>query len=307
MLACEADRVVLENFTFGDTPEPEAIAGLIDHLFSLGETFDISPYELSGRFDIRPLVLETVLAYLELDGVLSATGPFYNEYKFQPLRPSVEILTKFDAERAAFLRKLLSRAVLLKTWYTIDLPAAVQALKEPRGRLVAALNYLEEQGDLKLEVSGARLGFRLLTNPVREPLLTKLAGRFAQREQRDAQRCRQVLEFACLDGCRTRYLGQYFGEAASEPCGHCGWCLGERVESLPAAPQRDLGGPETALLKGLLARRHEALATPRQLTRFLCGLASPATSRAKLTKDLAFGALANLSFQTVLKWVEGQQ
>ncbi len=130
-----------------------------------------------------------------------------------------------------------------------------------------------------------------------------MAERFEERERRDTQRCRQVMEFASLDGCRTRYLGEYFGEPEADPCGHCGWCLGERGGALPAATDRVLGAQETALLKGLRSKHHEALSTPRQLTRYLCGLSSPAATRAKLTKDLAFGALADVPFQTVLKWV----
>src|SRR5207253_1878754 len=75
ILASESDRIVLENFTFGDTPTPEAISGLVDHVLTLGDSFDVSFYELSQTFDIRPLVLETILTYLELDGVLAASGP----------------------------------------------------------------------------------------------------------------------------------------------------------------------------------------------------------------------------------------
>src|SRR5262249_50802477 len=110
--------------------------------------------------------------------------------------------------------------------------------------------------------------------------------------------------FARLDGCRTRYLEQYFGEPGESPCGHCGWCLGERSGDLPTAPQRDFGSVEAALLKGLRATNQEALSSPRQMTRYLCGLSSPAASRARLTKEPAFGALADVPFQTVLKWVE---
>ena len=75
--------------------------------------------------------------------------------------------------------------------------------------------------------------------------------------------------------------------AAAMPCGHCGWCQGERVGDLPAAPARPLGEVEDKLLQSLRAKRHEALASPRQLARYLCGLTSPATTKAKLTKEPA--------------------
>ena len=76
----------LENFVFGDTPTPEAIAGLLDDVFarSQGEEFAVSEYELSSRHDIRPLVLKTILTYLELDGFLEQGTPFYAGYSVRP-------------------------------------------------------------------------------------------------------------------------------------------------------------------------------------------------------------------------------
>jgi ATP-dependent DNA helicase RecQ len=54
----------------------------------------------------------------------------------------------------------------------------------------------------------------------------------------------------------------------------------------------------------LRSEDHAALAGPRQLARFLCGLSSPATSRARLTQDPRFGALADVPFQDVLDLVQ---
>jgi ATP-dependent DNA helicase RecQ len=304
MLACDSDRVVLENFTYGDTPTPEAIAALVDHLMELGETCDVSTHELSTRFDIRPLVLETILTYLELDGILAATGPFYTQYKFEPQRSSAEILAKFDPERAEFLRKIFLKAEKLKKWFLLDVAKVSDSLGEPRGRIVAALNFLEEKGDLVLKVAGARHGYRRLTWPVREPLLKRLAERFEERERRDLERLRHVLEHAHLEGCRTQFLGRYFGEDRSADCGHCGWCLGERGVQFPAEAARPIGDAELKILKSYKSKRLEALATSRQMARFLCGLSSPAASRAGLTKELGFGVMAGVPFQRVLAWAE---
>jgi ATP-dependent DNA helicase RecQ len=67
--------------------------------------------------------------------------------------------------------------------------------------------------------------------------------------------------------------------------------------------ERELGEPEKQLLRGLRARRLEALGSPRQLARYICGITSPATSRAKLTKEPAFGVLCAVPFQRVLEWI----
>src|SRR4051794_16048996 len=91
LLADPNDKITLENFTYGDTPTPHAIYDLLTELLNPQSAipnpqFDISTYDLSANHDIRPLVIDTVLTYLELDGLIASTGPFYNEYKFQPLR-----------------------------------------------------------------------------------------------------------------------------------------------------------------------------------------------------------------------------
>ncbi|MFO0810795.1 MAG: ATP-dependent DNA helicase RecQ [Gemmataceae bacterium] len=303
---CPEDCVALENFTFGDTPTPDAVTALVQSLTKRGPAFDVSTYDLANEYDIRPLVVETLLTYLELEGVIAATGPFFREYKFQPLKPSADILAKFDGPRAEFLGKLFRRAKKAKTWFNLDVPAAAKALGEPRGRIVAALNYLEEQGDLTLKVSGASIGYRLVKPPAdAKKLGARLAERFVEREKRDVERLAMVLNLSQHPGCWSRKLAAYFGDPPGTDCGHCGWCQGDRPGPLPPPSWPAIGDAERALVRSLRAEMHDALATPRQMARFLCGLSSPATAKAKLTKHPAFGRLAAMPFAEVLKLTEG--
>ena len=110
MFASPDDVIVLENFSYGDTPTPEAVDGLVRDLLGRGETFDVSIYELSGHYDVRPIVVKTLLTYLELDSVIRGTGPFYTEFRFQPRRKSEEIFAKFNPARGDFLRRIFRRA-----------------------------------------------------------------------------------------------------------------------------------------------------------------------------------------------------
>jgi ATP-dependent DNA helicase RecQ len=299
---------VLENFTFGDTPTPEAVAGLLDHVLGTagagGGRFDVSTYELSGEFDVRPLVINTLLTYLELDGVIESTGPFYSQYKFKPLKPSAEMLAGFDARRQQFLRKVLSQARKLEKWFSLDVVRAAEAAGEPRERVIAALNYLEEQGDLELQVAGARHGYRHTGQQYAPEELTKvMVERFMDRERRDIERLKKVLAFASHQGCYARYLLSYFGEERGN-CGHCGWCLGERPGKLPPVARRPLGDREAALVRSLRTEHGKALATPRQMARFLCGISSPGLTRAKLTKHPSFAAWEGQPFQEVLRFAD---
>jgi ATP-dependent DNA helicase RecQ len=306
VLACGDDRVTLENFTFGDTPTRAAVSSLLREVLGLGDVFDVSTYDLSGGHDIRPLVVETVLTYLELDGVVEATGRFYSEYKFQPTKPSAEILGRFDARRAQFLKQIVAQAERGRTWFKLDVLRVASANGAPREKVVAALNYLEEQGDLVLQVAGVRQGYRLKKPDVDvNALADGLAARFAERERRDVERMQKVVDFAEHPGCRTRFLLRYFGEDLPAECGHCDACEGAAVPGpIPTSPARPLGDREAALLRDLRAERHTSLESARQAARFLCGITSPAATREKLSKHKLFGALAGVPFRDVLRFVE---
>ena len=305
MLACADDLVTLENFTFGDTPTPEAIGGILREVLAQGEQFDVSTSELSNAHDTRPLVVETLLTYLQLDGYLASTGPFYSEYKFQSKRPLEEVFAGFDEKRADFLRRVFRNARKAKVWSSIDVHATALALGEPRERVVAAVNYLEEQGDLILQVAGVRHGYRRLREPADVGALTEeMARRFAERESRDIGRLNEVLAFASHDGCKTRRLLAYFGEPMEADCGHCGWCRGHRPGPVPPPSHHPPGDAERELVNDLRRENHAALASPRQLARFLCGIPSPSASRARLTRHEHYGALADVPFRQILEFVQ---
>jgi len=302
LFACPDDLTTLENFVHGDTPTAESVASLVEEVTSQGAEFDVSTYDLSGSHDVRPLVVSTLLTYLELEGIIEATGPFYSEYKFKANRPLDEIVDRFDTGRRNFLAGIFEQASRSRIWSTLDVAAASRTLGEPRGRIVAALGYLEEQGDLTVQATGSRLGYRLLKAQFDRPdLLETLNDRFLDREARDVARVRAMLDFATEPGCLTARLTRHFGEELPGPCGHCGPCLGQSSDPLPERPRRSFEPEHRAIVKELKAEGHRALATPRQLTRFLCGLASPATTRAKLGKDPRFGILADFPFSRVLK------
>ncbi len=307
LLACEEDAITLENFSYGDTPTAEAIASMLALVLDKGERFALSVYELSGQHDMRPLVVETLLTYLELSGVLLSTGPFFTEYSFREVTPLEELFCSFDDRRAGFLRRLFGCAVKKRVWYKLDVAAAAEELGESRDRILKALNYLEEKGHLVLKATGIRLGYRRLREP-EDPgrFGAELAEKFARRESLDIERIRRILEFARHRGCYTRHLLDYFGEQR-DPCGHCGWCAGTRVD--PPPPRTETGGLEgraVELIGSLREEGHAALAVPRQIARFLCGLTSPAASRARLTRDPRFGSLSGVPFGRVLELAEGR-
>lgn len=305
ILAAGDDLTVLENFTYGDTPTPEALHDFLQALLNgrtVGELFDVSVYELSNRHDIRQLVIATALTYLELDGVIVATAPFYTSHQWRFLRPRDEILPRFDAGRQAFLGRLFDGAKVGRTWHTMDLTDAAGASGDERERMVKALNHLEEKGDIELRATGVRQGYRVLRVP---DDLTKLGHdlqrRFAAREQSDIGRVRTVAELLEGSGCLVRRLLAYFGEELGRDCGHCGPCAGDRPAKLvrPASGGATLHFPVTELA-ALRAEHRHALGNPRQIARFLGGLSSPALSAAKLIRHTRFGCATETPFLEIL-------
>lgn len=301
MLVCADDLTVLENFIYSDTPSPRALENLVDRVLRLGPVFDVSPYDLSTICDIRPSVIATVMTYLEIDGLIEATGIFYATYRVKLLRPREKIL----AGRAASERKLLQRildAGELKRWWIYFYPTRLgEEFGVPRAKIVGAISGLQAAGDVMLEVSGVRHGYRLKKEigDLNE-LVRQLVEKFQSREQSDLARLGQVLGLSAYRGCLTGYLTKHFGEVLKEPCGHCDRCRGISAKVIKRPKLRRVMDEEIEAVRSLVAEKHAALGTSRQLARFLCGMASPAATRARLTRHQAFGILADLPFAEVL-------
>jgi ATP-dependent DNA helicase RecQ len=307
MFAVADDIRVLENFTYGDTPSTESLHNLVNYLLAQAREFDLSNYELSNRFDVRPLVLNTALTYLELQGVIAAQSPFYREYKIHFLQPMDIVLAQFDAARADFLRRVFAAGTKGSKWLTLDMQSISEHLQEPKERITKALDYLAEQGALELSAANLRQTYRhtgaIHNAQALQTLLHTLDDLFAQREARDITRIHSILAYANNPSCLSQQLIEYFGEAAAA-CGICSHCRSRaRNEALvPVAPLPKLAASsaDRELIAQLQQEQHPALQHPRQLARFLCGLPSPATARSRLRQQRAFGALSTLGFQPLL-------
>lgn len=307
-LVCLDDLNVLENFVYGDTPTLESVTSLVGEIFSLGEQFDVSLYELSNSHDVRMLVLRTLLTYLELDGYLEEGTPFYSVYQFKPLVTSLELLARFEGERQEFLRGVLRQAEKKRIWCEIDVDRAARTLGTDRQRIVRALDYLGEQQLLEVRVSGLRHRFRVL-QPAEETdqLAAEIYERMLQREASELDRLQQVIDLTSHDGCQASLLGSRFGEPLDEPCGHCTWCQNNQVPMELPEPSLDEIDPQLWQQALTLRQRHSAqLGSPRSLARFLCGIASPQLSRQRLTSNSLFGALSHIPFAEVMQQAEEQ-
>ncbi|XAL98924.1 RecQ family ATP-dependent DNA helicase [Phycisphaeraceae bacterium D3-23] len=311
-LACGEDLCTLENFVFGDTPTPDAVASFVRAIFAHGDEFDVSLYELSAEHDIRPLVARTLLTYLELLHFIEGGTPFYANYKFKPLMPSAQILASFEGERRQFVADILARSRKAKTLFDVDVDRVANELQTSRMRVIAALDYLGEKQMLEVRAAGVRHRYRVLMRPDDlDGLVDEMVERTQRRERDELARLGQIVELIEHDGCQTAMLAQHFGETRGD-CGHCSWCMnGKQPAKVPG--RRRVGGEaggaggaavDQGVVDQALSLRAEhptALASPRQIARLLCGVSCPSLSKAKLTKHALFGRLDRVPFDAVMQ------
>jgi ATP-dependent DNA helicase RecQ len=250
-------------------------------------------------------VVSTVLAYLETDGILEATGSFYGTYRVKLLRDRARVLAGLSAAERKFLDRLLDCGKSGWSRLTFEPAALAAELGVTREKIAGVLSTLEAAGDAALTVSGARQGYRLKKEPGDLRLLAeRYAEIFQKRELADLDRLRQVLGISSHRGCLTGYLTKHFGEVLKEPCGHCDRCRGVAASVIKRPKVRKPGDAEFQAIRNVMLQKHAALGTARQLARFLCGMSSPASTRARLAKNDAFGLLSDLPFREVLAITE---
>ena len=312
LLACRDDLRTLANFTYGDTPQPDALRAILRILLDQPGEFDISTYELSRSHDIRPLVINTLLTYLELEGFLKATSPFYSTYKVAFARDLEHLLNGFDSKRQTFLRKLFDSAKPGYKWLEISPENSSAAIGETKKKIIKAIGYLEDLGDISVKPAGVRQGYRLLKKPDDFAALTqRLIDLFQRREESDLQRLQEVVAHALSPTCLYRSLLSHFGEELKS-CGHCSRCQGDQPPAeLPSSPIPEISQDDLALIRQLIDEKHSGLRTPRQLARFLSGMTSPTTTytwylpegarrKQRLTSHDAYSLLEHHDFQEVL-------
>lgn len=314
VFACLDDLVTLENFIFSDTPDATTLKNALAHILLLGEDFDLSLYELSRSCDIKPAVLETLLTYLELDGWIEPTGSFFSDRAIRFTRNQESALMGHGPARQRFLRKLFGLAREERGWWErgwLIFPLAEIALEmgESPQKISKTFEWLEGHGDIFLKVTRVRKTFRRLreadSTSVRE-LSSQFGETFRRREERDLARLDRVVEFLSERECLSSNILAYFGEDGAPPCGICHVCRDEGVREGPLIAREvpELSMEDLELIQAVMSEREAALRNPRQLTRFLCGIASPASVASGLKRHRAFGILTQNSFQEVLATVE---
>ena len=312
LLACADDVPVLENFAYGDTPSREALGALLGRAArgAPGDELVVAEYDLSTRFDVRPLVLKTLLTYLELEGLLRQGTPFYAGYRMRPLG---------DAGFDELLRSLRSG------------PQRLPGSRRRRGQAGPRLDDAGSRRRRRGARRGARahrLGARLPRRPGARraaagraaPALrgacapgdppcwpARCSARFERRERAEIERLQRVLALVTADECQVRRARRVLRRGAQRSRAVTAATASRGAARCRPRPRTPEPGDRR---RARLACRPCAPTTPTHSGRRGSSRASCAGCRArprraaKLSRHELYGALAAHRFGDVLAFCE---
>lgn len=305
LLGNTSGLTVLENFVYGDTPEPSSINYVLEQIRENTPQWEVMALRLSRDSNIRQLPLKTLLVYLELAKVIEAKYSYFAEYRFKYLQDRSFILNQFQGERRQFIEAIFACSTKAKVWCQVDLEALWMNYQSERSRVVAALDYFHQNGWIELESKQLTDVYSVLpATQNQEATSQHLVELFQSKEQKDIERIHTMLNLFQSSDCLSYQLAHYFADHnAPTQCGHCSVCRGQ-VASFPQPQQEQ---PELAHFSAWVDEFVQLSPTAisnAAVARFLCGISTPIITQLKASKLRGYGSMANVSFEQVLKQVE---
>lgn len=303
--ACRDDLVDLEYFIFGDAPSEASIRSMVQRVLQMGPMVVIPWYDFSVSCDLRPETIETVLAYMEMDGIITAVGKRYARYQLRWVQSLPAVMNGRSASEKKWLSKLLETAPPNRGVLQFEITAVAQALGCSREKIIKTLEAFEQSKEAVLKRSHVEKIYHIKKSDaswreVSQPIMQRLEQRIAQ----DFERLREVQSFSNRKKCLADVLCNHFGEKLDAPCGQCDRCLGKPAWSLTKPPERAMSDEMWQRVIALAAQDHACLASPQQLTCFLCGIIRPAVFHRRMQRHPDFALLRGHSYQQVSTMAE---
>jgi ATP-dependent DNA helicase RecQ len=297
----------VENFVFGDTPELSGIECVIKNVQqeSQNDRWELQGLSLSNASNIRQLPMRTLLVQLELQGVIKPLFSYFADFKYKFTTNKDEVLNLFEGERKDFLATIFKYSGFKKVWGEPDFEALFQHYGCDRGRVIVALEYLQEKQLITLETKKITEVFSVNKALLSADIIAKsLHDYFVEKEEKEIKRIATLVRFFELSSCLSRNLSLYFNDKNTpENCGHCSVCRGN-VAKLSYS-QESILPDETAIVDMLTAliehmsTKHKGVLSLETMCRFLTGLTVPLFSRNKIKQLSGFGCCENIRYQEV--------
>ncbi len=297
----------VENFVYGDTPELSGIKYLLENMNQESQNgqWELQAVSLSNASNVRQLPMKTLLVQLELQGIIKPLFAYFAEFKYKFLVDQETILGNFSGERQTFLRAVFQHTQFKKIWGEPNFESLFQHCQAKRDRVVAALEYMQDQQFIELQTKRITEVFSINQDALNSPALAQnLHDYFCEKEQKEIKRIASLVRFFELDKCLSNMLSLYFDDQNSPVhCGHCSVCHG-RVAKLSYSQQVSLPDDSTltsyiAQLKSHVAQKSDQPLSRDSHCRFLAGISVPIFTRLKVRKLDGFGSCENSRYADI--------
>ncbi|CAB1082546.1 ATP-dependent DNA helicase RecQ [Olavius algarvensis Delta 1 endosymbiont] len=298
---------VLENFIYGDTPEKSSIMQLLQSIKDNdGFIWEIKALALSNALNIRLLPLRTLLVYLAMEKIIRPKLTYFAEYSFKYKTEPKKIISRFEGERRQFVSAVIDHCHTKKVWTTVDIPAILKQFNTDRQRVLAALEYFEDQGWIELQSKQAVEVYDILTQAFdMDAVAEKIFALFQKKEQLEIQRIQQMVAFFESDACISKQLAGYFGEhLADERCGHCSFCQSGKAVLQKTTDLKPLSEFDYRQITNEFRQAAGEQFSTVNLTKFLCGIYTPVFLKLKIKQLPHFGVLDGYPFLEVKSWIK---
>ncbi len=312
LLANKHGFSTLENFVFGDTPDNISIQAVLKEIYenqnigpSGANQWEIMLNQLSRESNIRQLPLKTLLVYLEIEGVIEPKYSYFADYKFKLIHPKQQICEQFQGERRNFVEAIFQCSPQARVWCQVDFEALWTHFQADRQRVIAAIDYFNEQGWIELESKQITDVYAIHnTSEEMMQLSERITDLFKAKENSEINRLNQMLRFFEADSCLSSSLASYFADNESpKACGHCSVCRGQ-VATLPSVDVESVHDETVMTWIHEFISASQQLITDEAITRFLCGIATPLSTKLKASKMAGYGKLDQQPFADTLARVK---
>ena len=301
----------VENFVYGDTPELSGIEHVIENIKAETQVtqyenkWELQLLQLSNASNIKQLPLKTLLVQLELAGVIEPMYAYFADFKIKLLQPVEQVLAGFNEQRRSFLSTIFKATAFKKVWGSLSFDNLLQDKSIERNRVIAALEYLQEQQMIVLETSRMTEVFKVNNNELSDPALAKsLYDYFLDKEEKEIKRIAALVQFFQLDTCLSYNLSHYFDDKlAPTTCGHCSVCRGN-IAKLEYSLQVQWPSDEVLITNGKALKSHlenkiNAPLTLESYCRFFAGMTVPLFGRNKVRQQSGFASCEQQRYQTI--------
>ncbi|WP_100635278.1 RecQ family ATP-dependent DNA helicase [Marinomonas sp. ef1] len=315
MLASLEGLSTLENFVYGDTPEPQDIDTLLRCITeqTVEYEWETQLYGLSNLTNIRSLPLKTLLVQLELFGALTPKYSFYADIKIKWEGDRIAFANQIPTEWQAAYQAILKGIQYKKIWGTPDFDKLFNEAGLSRGDVLQVLEFAADHNVLTLESKGLTEVYQVHTEHFHHQTIANQLHQYVEEKQSaEVARIATMIRFFQLDRCLNNNLARYFGDQNSpEHCGHCSVCRGKvLVFSQQADIDSDVTWQDNLAEYAREFAQHVGNKSPATqvtailITRFLTGLTQPIFTKIKARQLSGFGAYEEKSYLSVLKAIQ---